>query len=136
MIVIIIWVKVNLALVIPARFCILFNLVHEGQDNEEEESAEHPLGQPFEGGAADVVSGQAVEDEVDKVQDEADSSQHDIRFYEADVPLKYKDIFIPAINRGFKYDNVDIPRSLVFHVKEILSADNVINMKHLNKIII
>ena len=85
MIIIIIWV--NLALVIPASFCILFNLVHEGQDDEEEVGAEHPRGQPLEGGAADVVSGEADEDEVDEVQDEADSSQHDPRFHEADIPL-------------------------------------------------
>ena len=85
MIIIIIWVITNLALVIPASSCILFNLVHEGQDDEEEEGAEHPQGQPLEGGAADVVSGPA-----DEVQDEADSSQHDPRFHEADIPLKYK----------------------------------------------
>jgi hypothetical protein len=34
---------------------------------------------------------------VDGDQDEEDSIQHDPRFHEADVPLKYKDIFVQTI---------------------------------------
>ena len=97
MIIIIIWVIVNLALVIPAIFCLLFNLVLEGTDDEEEVGAD-PLEQPHEG-ADDVIrrAEDEGEDEVDEVPDEADSSQHDPRFHEADVPLKYKDIFVQTI---------------------------------------
>merc|ERR1719222_1373739 len=46
----VIWI---LALVIPAIFCLLFNLVLEGTDDEEEVGAD-PLEQPHEG-ADDVI---------------------------------------------------------------------------------
>ena len=109
----------NLALIILTSARLVFNLVLEGPHDEEEVGAEQPPGQPNDGDpredAADVVSGQDAEDEVKDVQYEDGSSQHDPRFQEVGVPLKYKDILIRAINRGFKHDQ-DITRSLVFHL--------------------
>ena len=91
MIIIIIWVIVNLALVIPAIFCLLFNLVLERQDDEEGTEGEDKDEATV--GAADCVADCQVVNEADDVPDEADSSQHDPRFHEADVPLKNIKIF-------------------------------------------
>ena len=86
----------NLALIILTSARLVFNLVLEGPHDEEEVGAEHPPGQPHVGDpkedAADVVSGQDAEDEVEDVQYEDGSSQSDPRFQEVGVPLKYKDI--------------------------------------------
>ena len=72
---------------------LVFNLLLEGQDDKEEVVKDHPHGEVVTG---DIATGQEA-DVVDDVQDEADSSQHDPRFHEADVPLKYEDFFVQTI---------------------------------------
>ena len=97
---------VNLALIIPAGAHLVLNLVLEGPDDEEEVGTEHPPEHAADG----VRDGETDEglDDVEDVQDEADSSQHNPWFHKADVPLKYIDI-----NQVFKHD-----QDLIFHVKE------------------
>jgi len=62
---------------------LVLNLLLEGQNDNEEVVNDHPREDAADG--VDMATGE--EDEVvDDVQDEADSSQHDPRLHEADVP--------------------------------------------------
>ena len=83
--------EVNLTLIIPtgAPLAIL-NFVLVGPDHEEEVGPEHPAEDAADG-VRDGQADQGLQD-VEDVQDQADSSQHDPRLHEADVPLKHKDI--------------------------------------------
>ena len=80
----------NLSLIIPTRPLTILNFVLVGPDHEEEVGPEHPA----EDAADGVGDGQADEglQDVEDVEDEADSGQDDPRLHEADVPLKCKDI--------------------------------------------
>ena len=87
MIIIIVWILLNLAMAILAGPHLVLNLLLERQDDKEEVVKDHPREDAADGG--DMATDQ--EDEVvDDVQDEDDSSQHDPRFHEADVPLNIK----------------------------------------------
>ena len=80
----------NLSLIIPTGPLTILNFVLVGPDHEEEVGPEHPAQDAADG----VRDGQADEglQDVEDVEDQADSSQDDPRLHEADVPLKYKDI--------------------------------------------
>ena len=78
---------VHLPLVVAPAHALL-HLLLVGPDHQEEVGAQHPPEDAAEG----VGEGEADHrlEDVEDVQDEADSRQHDPRFHQTHVRLKYK----------------------------------------------